>query len=177
MNKEQFLDGLEGQNNHRVLLWEGLKLMTGETIIEMGSGEGSTPYFQKMAGVLHKIFISYENNADWAKKTGANFINNWDEIFVPEKCFLFIDHAPGERRKKDIVKYKDLAEIIVIHDTQIEADHGYQMRQHFNLFKWGVEMNTPGGGAGSVMVSNHIDLSSLVGLKWDKYLITEIKKQ
>ena len=64
---------------------------------------------------------------------------------------------------------------MVVHDTEIAADHGYNMRQHFKLFEYGVEINTPGGGAGATMLSNLVDLRVYIGQSWDKYEITAIQ--
>ena len=171
MNKKDFLANLDGTSNHRILLWEALELTPGGKVVEFGSGHGSTPYLTEYCKDAAREFISYENNADWAAKTGSNLIHDWNKIPQQTCDVLLIDHAPGETRHEAIPKNKDAATIIVVHDTEFAADHGYNMRQHFNDFKSVVEMNVKEGGAGATMLSNFIDLGTLDGKQWDKYTI------
>lgn len=163
MTQKQFLEGVNNNDlNHRILLWEAMQLTTGK-VVEFGSGHGSTPYLRKFCEESGREFESYDHNKEWAEATGATLVpfGNWDKVNV-EADVLFIDHAPGEDRKHQIVKYKDTAKILVIHDTEPPADHGYQTRQHYPGFKYWVEIRT--NGAWATMVSNHIDLSSCVGV-------------
>lgn len=175
MTKEQFLQDLNGTSNHRILLWEALQLTDGP-VVEFGSGYGSTPYLDAYCHDNKRPFSTYDNNKEWAAKMDSVLTEDWDKVFIPlDTGVLLIDHAPGERRKKDIVRFKNTAKIIVCHDTELAADHGYQMRQHFGLFKWGVEINAQGGGAGATILSNFIDLSVILGKTWDQYEITHIQ--
>lgn len=174
MKKTDFLKHLNNESNHRIFLWEALKLTDG-LVVEFGSGHGSTPFLREYCEKNDRTFESFENHPEWAKVTGSNLISDWNDIPLKKADVLFIDHAPGERRKHELVIYKDAAKIIVIHDTEKAADHGYQCRQHFSKFKWGAELNTPGGGAGAAILSNHVDLSHLIGTKSGGFDITELK--
>jgi hypothetical protein len=175
MSKKVFLKNLNNESNHRILLWHALQKTTG-LVVEYGSGHGSTPFLKNECKLTDREFQSFENNAEWSEKTGSTLITNWNLLPAKQCSVLLIDHAPGEQRKFDIVKNKDSAAIIVVHDTEKPADHGYQMRQHFGLFKYGVEINTPGGGAGAVMLSNSYDLSDLIGKKHEQFTITKIEQ-
>jgi hypothetical protein len=157
MNKEEFLKGMDNACNHRILLWEALKLTTGK-VVEIGSGHGSTPFLRAYCESRQREFESYENNPVWAEMTGATLIDSWEDLQLENVDVLLIDHAPGERRKEDILKFKDVAKIIVCHDTEPAADHGYQMRQHFPLFKYKAELKTD--GAWATMLSDEIDFPS-----------------
>ena len=175
MTKDQFLEGVNNNDlNHRILLWEALQLTTGK-VVEFGSGHGSTPYLRKYCSDVARTFESYDHNKEWSEATGATLIPNadWDNINLTDVGVLFIDHAPGERRKEDIVKYKDLSKILVIHDTEPPADHGYQTRQHYPGFKYWVEVRT--NGAWATMVSNHVDLTPAVGQGNEHYTIVNAK--
>lgn len=175
MTREEFLHDVTNNDlNHRILLWEAMKLTTGK-VVEFGSGHGSTPYLRQHCSDLDREFQSYDHNPDWCKATGATLVDNadWEKINVTNVDVLFIDHAPGERRKDDIVKYKDIAKILVIHDTEPPADHGYQTRQHYPGFKYWVEIRT--NGAWATAVSNHIDLAPMVGVKQAHYTIQNAK--
>lgn len=180
MTKEEFLEGVTNNDlDHRILLWEALELTKSGLVVEFGSGHGSTPYLRQYCqfnspGFSARPFLSFDHNKQWAEATGATLVENadWENLKIAgDISVLFIDHAPGERRKEDLVKYKDLAEIIVIHDTEPPADHGYQCRQHFQLFKYCVEVKT--NGAWATMLSNFIDLSVCVGRGNEHYKISE----
>jgi len=172
MKQIEFFESLNNESNHRILLWPALKMTTGD-VVEFGSGHGSTPFLKKYCEDEGRSFKSFENHPDWSKKTGSNLISDWNKLPLMNVDVLFIDHAPGEQRKFDIIKNAHCAKIIVVHDSEKAADHGYQMRQHIKLFKYAVEINTLGGGAGAMMLSNHIDLIDLVGQSNNGFTITK----
>lgn len=179
MKREEFLQGVTNNDlNHRILLWEALELTKlngpsyGEEVVEFGSGHGSTPFLRKYCSTPPRKFSSFDNNEQWARATGASLIlnNDWDSINILECGVLFIDHAPGERRQFDLVKYKDTAKIIVIHDSEPTGAGDYKVRQHFNKFKYCVEVKTD--GAWVTMLSNFVDLSGCVGKTWGEFKIS-----
>jgi hypothetical protein len=170
MTREQFLEGVNNDTDHRILLWEAMLLTKGK-VVEFGSGHGSTPFLREAC--KDREFESYEHNPEWAKLTGATLVKDarWEDLNIADADVLFIDHAPGERRQHDLVKYALGAKIIVVHDTETgQADHGYQVRKHFPKFKYCVEVKT--NGAWATMCSNFIDLGSCVGVTWKDYVIT-----
>jgi len=57
----------------------------------------------------------------------------------------------------DIALFANKAQIIVAHDTEPNADHGYQMRDEIKKFKYWRDFETPGAWA-SIM-SNTIDVT------------------
>lgn len=166
MTKEQFIGEIENWNNHRALLWEALEATTGN-IVEMGIGEGSTKALHIYCDDNERFLYSYENNEHWfdqfkdyeAGHHSLDLIQNWDEVFNNHDNVgvLFVDHAPGERRHEDVIKFKDKAKIIVIHDTEPSADHGYQMSKVWHLFKYKIDYKT--NGAWTTAVSNFIDVT------------------
>ncbi|MBC8486284.1 MAG: hypothetical protein H8D45_09630 [Bacteroidetes bacterium] len=113
-------------------------LATRGDVMEMGMGDYSTPLLheiikhQRETG-LYRNLISFENDAVWYK----NFIDlqtdwhivkhikDWSDIAINNISVLFIDHAPASRRIVDIFKFKDAAEIIVVHDTEKSKYYGY----------------------------------------------------
>ena len=156
MKREEFLKEIGEYSNHRILLWEALQLTDGD-VVEFGSGEGSTPYLRKYCQENNR----FENNEDWAILTRSNLIKDWDELNYQKIDVLFIDHAPGERRKVDLMKYKDVAKIIVIHDSEPKGWNGsdYGVREHFKEFKSMVDLQPrEGNGAWATMLSNFINL-------------------
>jgi len=165
MTKEEFLKDVTNYNNHRYLLWQALEATSEGEVVEMGCGFGSTPFLSKYCKDKNLKLASYENDLDWYGKC-LDFHNNithlidWGE--VSEKhltpAVLFIDHRPGERRKMDLERFAMRARIIVIHDSEPAADHGYQMRQHFGKFKYTADWKTDGAWAS--VLSNFIDVST-----------------
>jgi len=177
MNRKQFLhDVVNNDLNHRIMLWEAMRLTKGK-VVEFGSGHGSTPYLKKYCEHKKRAFETYDHNKDWCDAVGSTFVPdaNWDSLNISDIDVLFIDHAPGEDRKNQIQKYKDIAKILVIHDTEPPADHGYQTRQCYPQFKYWVEIRS--NGAWVTMVSNFIDLKSTIGKGSEgyNYTITDAK--
>lgn len=166
MTKEEFLKDVANWDNHRFLLWPALEATTGE-VIEMGMGQGSTPFLNQYCKDANRKLFSYESSLEWAMKfqdmiTEAHriyHVMDWDIVARqhPGPDVVLIDHAPGERRKTDISLFAWKAKFIVCHDTEPAADHGYQMRAELSKFKHIKEYQSP--GAWSTVVSNFIDVS------------------
>ena len=148
-------------------------------VIEMGTGHGSTKLLHDFCIGKRRLF-SYEEKEEWLNKftdlSGKyhtlTFVTDWDVVKDKhqEASVVFIDHAPGERRKDDIVNFKDINGILVCHDTEPAADYGYQMRQHFSLFKYVVEVKT--NGAWATALSNTHDLTKWDGEVFGEYTCT-----
>lgn len=162
MTKEEFLKDVQNWNNHAHLLWEALELTKGE-VVEMGMGQGSTPLLHQYCKDTNRRLYSYDNNLDWYSKFThftsdhhtLTYTIDWDIVSTKHRpSVVFIDHAPGERRKIDIERFRDRADIIVCHDTEPAADHGYQMRAGLLKFKYIKEFKSEGAWAS--MVSNTI---------------------
>src|SRR5688572_10087489 len=97
-----FLDGeINNWCNHRGLLLLGLHLTQG-SVLELGSGEGSSPYLRKYCEESNRHFLSFDNNEEWCEKTGAEYAYSWNAVVGgaagTHSGLIFIDHAPGERR-------------------------------------------------------------------------------
>lgn len=174
------------------LLYKALEATKGE-IIEMGTGHGSTPLLHEYATRYKRFLESYETEKTWLSEfeTLENQYHSftlvcrecWDSCsnMHPNPSVVFIDHAPGERRKEDILKFKDSAEIIVIHDTEPTGAGDYQVRQHFGKFKYVVEVmsNAPNpheAGAWATALSNTVDITKWVGEKFGEYSISTWQK-
>jgi hypothetical protein len=167
MTKKQFLEGATNNDlNHRIGLWGALILTEGK-VVEFGSGFGSTPFLRKYCEDEGREFESYDSNKAWAEKTGATLVSDWEALNITADV-LFLDHAPGERRKFDLMKYKDIAKVIVIHDTEPKGAGDYRVRELFPMFKYKQEIKSidhekTQAGCWATILSNHIDLSILIG--------------
>lgn len=163
------------------LLYKALESTNGD-IIEMGCGHGSTPLLHDYATEAKRHLLSFETEKEWLVKfeETANEYHKfyhvcrecWDVCskMNPSPSVVFIDHAPGERRKYDLVLFKDKAQIIVIHDSEPTGAGDYQVRQHFPEFKYVVEVATD--GAWATALSNTIDITIWTGERFGEYLIS-----
>lgn len=173
-----FLGSVTGNwNNHLPLLILGLQLSkrgeTGFDVLELGSGEGSTPLLRQYSQDQQLNFQSYDNNIDWCEKTGACIALDWDILVTllakKHHGLIFIDHAPGERRHLDAIALANAADILVLHDTEEEGAGNYMWDKAWLHFKYRLNYNKTGGGAGATAVSNTIDLNRFRGLSLGQF--------
>jgi hypothetical protein len=166
--------------NYYPLLKEALDATKG-TVIECGTGHGSTPMLHEYCLENSRMLYSFETDTNWLKKfehfnDGTHklwLIDNWRDVYTNHSTadVIFVDHAPGEDRKIMIKDYLDTKGIIVVHDTELgQADLGYKVRATFKNFKYVVEVRTPGVWANAL--SNHIDITKWVGTKYGEFEIT-----
>lgn len=168
-----FMQGITGNwDNHRPLLLLGLALTAGP-VMELGSGEGSTPYLRKYCKATDRTFQSFDNNEEWCKKTGAELVD-WVPLVagaaLAHRGLIFIDHAPGERRHQDGIRLANAADILVLHDTEEGGAGNYMWDRAWPHFKYRLNYNKTGGGAGATAVSNTIDLNVFRGLNLGGYI-------
>lgn len=137
-------------------------LNTTGPVLEFGCGDYSTPILNAVCKAQNRPLITTDTDRVWLNlfkdlelKNGQGefshtfkyikvFDNDWDTNPKPEMWdsvgseyprygVVFIDHRPGERRKVDIYRMKDNAEIIVVHDTETKS---YDYESVFGFFKY-----------------------------------------
>jgi hypothetical protein len=152
-----FLHDVKNWDNHRPLLWWALQQTEGSTlpILEMGCGEGSTPYLQDYCKQSGRTLISYDYNKEWADKYDAIHVTNWDSIQHPDYSVVLVDHSPGERRWEDIRLLCNKADYIVIHDSEPAAT-GYMLDKIWHLFPYRRDLITSGAWATIVSTKHSI---------------------
>ena len=159
-------------SNHRPLLLLALALTKGD-VIEFGAGGGSTEYLRNYCAGNERRFFSYDYNKEWAEKYNAIYIEDWSAADIYNPCSVaFVDESPGENRILTIERMKDLAEIIVIHDTEIDSAADYKFEKIWHLYKYKIGYGNNNKTAGTTAVSNTIDLS-----KFDKLMLGQFKLQ
>jgi hypothetical protein len=157
-DKYGFLKNVTAWENHRPLLLLALELTKGQ-VIELGCGDGSTPFLMKYCDGEDRTFKSYDSNKEWAERCGAVHVKDWYDNAIYEKCGVaFLDHAPGEERWVSALKFVDKADIIVLHDSEEGGAGNYMYDRIWTRFKYRLNYNKTGGGAGASAVSNTIDL-------------------
>lgn len=165
-----FLNVSGNWDNHRPLLYLAIMLnVKNRTVVEFGSGDGSTDLLRSACKGANRNFFSYDNNESWAEKTDSNFVEDWDKLFIPSAGIYFLDHAPGERRQKDLERLN--GELFVCHDTEIGGAGNYGW--DFSKFKYQLHLNRRGGGAGASMLSNAIEINRFAGMNFGRFKFDE----
>lgn len=131
------LSNINPYESHRPLLLECLNFTSG-LVIELGCGDFSTPFIREFCNQHKRPFSTFDNNEKWATKHLATFIPDWEtnrEWIMP--CSLvFIDHAPGEHRRIAVERYRNIADVMVIHDTEEGADYVYGINGIIKTFRY-----------------------------------------
>ena len=111
-------------------------------VIEMGTGDFSTPLLHYICKAQDRILYSYDSDEQWiskfyymrSKKHILQHVTDWDILPYFDLCgVLFVDHAPGKRRVTDIIRAKDIATYVVVHDSE---EKGYKYEPAFSLYKY-----------------------------------------
>lgn len=159
MDKEKFCQITSNWDSHRPLLWEALEATKHLQlpVLELGCGDGSTPFLREYCNDNNLELFSYDYNKEWAAKFGVPHVSNWDNIpWRKEYGVVLVDESPGEHRKISISKLHHV-KVLVAHDTEKAADHGYKMRAELLKYKYSIEYITD--GAGAMAVSNFINIT------------------
>ena len=141
--------------------------MTDGPVLELGAGLFSTPLLHWLC--LGRDLFTYETNPDYynfAKKFRTNnhrtrLVDDWDKIDIDNTHWsvVFVDHGPVGRRVIDLIRLKDKADYIVIHDTEPGREHRHEYNKAWPLFKYRYDWTKC--IAHTTVVSNFKDLSNL----------------
>lgn len=168
MTRENFISNLSHWNSYLPLLWLALENTSGD-VIELGMGDGSTEKLHYYCQSNSRKLYSYETNLEWYRNF-ENFRNdnhyldcvydNWQIMIERHRepiGVLFSDEAPGEMRKYNVSMFCNIAQVIVVHDSEPSNDHGYKFSLVAPLFKYRKDFEYP--GANATAFSNFIDVS------------------
>lgn len=160
-------------DSHKPLLYLCLNYTVDGMVMEMGCGDGSTPFLEGYCGWMERTFISLETNKEWADKYPyTTLVSQYIGAFnkdIAKISVLFIDCAPGEIRKDLIAELANHADIIVVHDTEPGAEYVYHMAEVLASFKYRIDLHIDGAPS-TTAVSNKWDVRDMVG-KWDEFTI------
>jgi hypothetical protein len=158
------------------LLYNALVSVEGP-IVECGMGHHSSHLLHDTG----RQVVSYETNPEWFDKfpeiASKTLIHpdQWLDVMAGHKgsaAIIFLDQAPGEAREKCLEYLANgYHGIVVCHDTEPAADHGYKMRRHFNWFKYIVEVKCD--GAWATVLSHTYDVTQWIGQKFGEFTIQE----
>lgn len=111
-----------------------LQMSEGD-VVELGAGPASTPLLHWMCKDMNRRLISYENDPEFynfarqyrSKLHKIVFVENWDDVEADiRRGLVFIDHHPSLRRGTDVIRFKDSADYIIMHDTEEEEKNDYK---------------------------------------------------
>ena len=165
MKKENFLAELGNWSNHRALLWPALEATKhlNLPVLELGCGDGSTPYLREYCADNNLTLHSYDYNEAYAKLFNVTH-TDWSDFHNISKqkwAVALVDESPGEHRRMSIAALIN-TEIIVVHDSEPKGwnSSDYQVRPLFSKFKHKFDLQSiKPGGAWATAVSNNFDVS------------------
>jgi hypothetical protein len=137
---------------------------TNGSVAEFGVGLSSTPLLHWLCFEKRQL-VSYESDIFWyefAKKFQSRnhsirLVEDWDKVDTTQQwSVIFIDHLEN-RRVTDIIRFKDSADYIVIHDTDDTKHYGWD--KVWSNFKY--IHHWKGCSPWTSVVSNKKDLSWL----------------
>ena len=179
------LDDVHNIDNHRVLVYLALELTrdSPHPVLEMGLScelSAARQALHESCEVEKRHLVSVDE--DLLACAAARHLNSphhevrccaWDVFPIESGLWSVasINHAPGERRRFDALRLKDRCQVIVIHDTEPSADHGYKFSEIWGEFRWRVDVKTPASCWASA-VSNSLDLSIWRGVKLAGYVVS-----
>jgi hypothetical protein len=127
-------------------------------------GEGSTRALHVVAELCGRTVRSFDHDPSWvARYADLQTVNHeivqivtWDDcpIEVTDWGVAFVDHAPAERRRVDLVRLARRARVIVVHDTE---DHRYGYGELLDSFahRLDYQVHLPW----TTLLSNFVDVS------------------
>lgn len=130
-------------SNHIPMLLQAL-IQTKGPVLELGMGISSTPLLHMFCSHENRQLTSYENDPifiDMFKKFSSKdhniiLVKDWDKADLNQKWSVaLIDHKPEERRKVDITRLANLAEVLIVHDSEPEHNDLYHYDEIYPLFK------------------------------------------
>jgi len=140
--------------------------ITSGPVLELGGGLFSTPLLHWLCAESRRPLETYENYPQYFKfakyfqsrNHKVNFVEDWNKL-NPKGYFsvVFIDHGPAKQREIDAIKLKNQADYIILHDSQVPEEYGYdKVWQHFK-YRYDWNFCTPW----TSVISNYKDLTIL----------------
>lgn len=155
-------------STHQPVLHKLIKITDGP-ILELGCGRGSTPllaYFAK-----GRKIVTVDNDSQWlerfrwryeSKNHRFIFTEDWektlnDPLLDQKWSLIIVDQSPWDARYRSILRFKDSAEYIMLHDSdyfpgtkvfgrEIEPTVAYKYggkRDYSDIFKYSREYHPP----------------------------------
>lgn len=114
-------------------------------VLELGTGFNSTPVLHWLCNEMKRKMVSYESSESFfgiarnyiSDFHEVNLARDWDAVDLSQHWgVVFIDHAPGPRRNVDLARVANVADYVVVHDTETRSDYYYHYSESFPLYKY-----------------------------------------
>lgn len=143
-------------------------------VLELGMGYNSTPLLHWLCKEKELDLLSVESDEEWMTKfkefdSDTHFIshfdfNDWNKTQIgkhnEEFGLVFVDHRPARKRRHSALYFKDKADYIILHDSELADTPAYKYRPIYNQFKYIYEYKKCGTPY-TMVLSNKKDLSWL----------------
>lgn len=182
MTDDPFFQGLTNDVNHRVLLRLALEETRGSAhpVLAMGLDVETTRLLHDYCRDAGRLLVSLEEDIfatmhlrDMAGRHHEVLCAAWEVAPIEARgpwSVAVLTHAPGERRKDDAVRLLNRCEVVVLHNTEPDADRGYQFSTIWDRWRWRADVKAAGAWASAV--SNSRDLSPWRGTRAGPYVVT-----
>jgi hypothetical protein len=159
---------------HTTPLLNAVLSTTGD-VLELGCGDFSTPMLDTVLSRMPgRHLYTAEGDASWLEQF-RNLASPWHTLKnVPafqmqmssklplpkwmkrEWGLVFIDQAPGDRRRRDMKRLRKMTQVFVVHDTSSFVEHIYHLESVLSSFKY--RYTYPRYLRTTDIVSDHVDV-------------------
>lgn len=137
-------------------------------VLELGVGIFSTPLLHALCVENKRMLVSYENDPEFFEMHQTfndefhqiNMVDNWDNIDIDNThwAMVFVDHKPAGRRVIDTKRLANIADFVVIHDSEQRSEGQYNYNSIYPLFKYRKNYVFKEGMAETTILSNFFNL-------------------
>lgn len=141
---------MDAFSTHQPVVIHMLNTIIEGDVLEFGMGWNSTPLMHLICGLQGRNLLSIDTDPDWFKKF-TNFESPWHHVevvaqgpiydgshdmFKRRYAIAFVDAAPAQIRQPVIERIKDVADYVIVHDSECT----FQGRQNvyaydFSMYK------------------------------------------
>ncbi len=154
--------------SHLPVLMRALEYTTGD-VLELGAGIFSTPVLHYLCWRQKRRLVSMDNDPrffEWAggfrgKYHDLVLVDDWAEADIEQPWdVVLVDHSPSARRIEEIKRLRQLAAVLVVHDTNGRWNKAYHYDRIWDLFtcRYTFDKVEPS----TTLLSNHMDVSALM---------------
>ncbi len=123
---------MEASSTHQPPLIHMLNTIVGGDVLEFGMGWHSTPLMHLICGIQGRNLLSVDTDKEWFVKF-EEYRAPWHQLqlsaqepifkgqhgmFDKHYAIAFVDAAPAQIRQPAIEKLKDVADYVIVHDSE-----------------------------------------------------------
>lgn len=146
-----------------------LMLHVDKPVLELGIGWNSTPIFHWLCQEKKLPLLSFESDQEWLERFKC-FESETHHLFFHDFMsdievdfdigLVFIDHRPARKRRHNAKYFKDKADFVVLHDSELANNPAYKYTPVYDEFKYKHEYKIV-GEPHTMILSNRINLEEV----------------